>query len=105
MATHSSILPREFYGQRSLEGYSLWGHKQLDMTEQLTHTHVYIYTHIHIYKYKNVWLGGPASWTQCLSGAARRVPWSGSSASDILQLGGGHEFVSAITPGWMGLLL
>ena len=35
MATHSSILenPR---GQRSLEGYSPWGHKELDMTEQLS---------------------------------------------------------------------
>ena len=99
------FLPGEFYGQRSLEGYSLWGHKQLDTTERLTHTHVYIYTYIHSYKYKNVWLGGPASWTQCLRGATRWVPWSGRSAGDVLQLGGGHEFVSATTPGWMGLLL
>ena len=35
-ATHSSIL-REFHGQRTLEGYSPWGCKELDMTEQLTH--------------------------------------------------------------------
>ena len=28
--------PGESHGQRSLEGYSPWGHKQLDMTE---HTH------------------------------------------------------------------
>ena len=33
MATHSSILPGEFLGQRSLAGYSPWGHKQSDMTE------------------------------------------------------------------------
>ena len=26
----------EFHGQRSLPGYSLWGHKELDMTERLT---------------------------------------------------------------------
>ena len=38
MATHSSILAGEFHGQRSLVGYSLWGHKEPDMTEQLTHT-------------------------------------------------------------------
>ena len=38
MATHSSVLPGEFYGQRSLMGYSSWGRKELDMTEQLTHT-------------------------------------------------------------------
>ena len=27
MATHSSILPGEFHGQRRLAGYSPWGHK------------------------------------------------------------------------------
>ena len=36
MATHSSILPEESHGQRSLVGYSPWGHKESDMTEQLT---------------------------------------------------------------------
>ena len=29
------LLPRESYGQRSLGGYSLWGRKESDMTEQL----------------------------------------------------------------------
>ena len=33
MATHSSILPREFHGQGSLVGYSPWGRKELDKTE------------------------------------------------------------------------
>ena len=36
MATHSSFLPGKFRGQRSLVGYSPWGHKESDMTEQLT---------------------------------------------------------------------
>ena len=27
------FLPGEFHGQRSLEGYSPWGHKESDMTE------------------------------------------------------------------------
>ena len=27
------FLPREFHGQRSLAGYSPWGHKELDTTE------------------------------------------------------------------------
>ena len=27
------FLPRESYGQRSLEGYSLWGHEESDTTE------------------------------------------------------------------------
>ena len=37
MATHSSILALENpRGQRSMVGYSPWGHKELDMTERLT---------------------------------------------------------------------
>ena len=31
----SVFLPGKSHGQRSLAGYSLWGHKELDMTEQL----------------------------------------------------------------------
>ena len=30
------FLPGEFHGQRRLLGYHSWGHKELDMTEQLT---------------------------------------------------------------------
>ena len=33
------FLPGEFHGQRSLVGHSPWSHKELDMTEQLTHTY------------------------------------------------------------------
>ena len=35
MATHSSILPRESHGQRSLVGYSPWGCKESDTTEHI----------------------------------------------------------------------
>ena len=35
MATHSSTLAWKFLGQRSLVGYSPWGHKESDTTEQL----------------------------------------------------------------------
>ena len=41
MTIHSSILPGETPGQRSLAGYSSWGHKESDMTEWLTHTHTH----------------------------------------------------------------
>ena len=34
---------KESHGQRSLEGYSPWGGKELDITEQLTHTHPHIH--------------------------------------------------------------
>ena len=45
MATHSSILAwTVFQGQRSLKGYSPWGHIELDPTDFHTHTH----THTHI---------------------------------------------------------
>ena len=40
LATDSSILAWKTHGQRSLGGYSPWGRKESDMTEQLTHTHL-----------------------------------------------------------------
>ena len=39
MATPPVFLPGESHGQKSLVGYSPWGHKESDMTEQLTHTY------------------------------------------------------------------
>ena len=36
MATLSSVLPGKLHGQRNLTGYSLWGCKESDMTEQLS---------------------------------------------------------------------
>ena len=53
MTTHTSILAqlvlnivntsklKSFHVQRSLVGYSPWGHKELDMTKH-THTHTHI---------------------------------------------------------------
>ena len=42
MATHSTpvIWPGESHGQRSLVGYSPWGHKELDTTETTLHTRI-----------------------------------------------------------------
>ena len=37
LTVHSSILG-ESHGQRSLAGYSPWGRKESETTEQLTHT-------------------------------------------------------------------
>ena len=39
MATHSSILPGEFHGQRNLVGYSSWDHKESATNELLTCSH------------------------------------------------------------------
>ena len=52
MATHSSILAWRIPGQRSLAGYSPWGHKEFYTTEWLRiHTPLYTYIHIYIYIY------------------------------------------------------
>ena len=47
MATPCSFLPGKVCGQRSLVGYSLWGHKESDMTEDTNtdHTVRYFYPH------------------------------------------------------------
>ena len=36
------FLPGKSHRQRSLVGYSPWGHKGLDTTEQPTHTHIHV---------------------------------------------------------------
>ena len=41
------FLPGESHGQKSLEDYSPWGHKELDTTELLTHTQTHTHTHTH----------------------------------------------------------
>ena len=38
MAIHSSTIAWKSHGQRSLVGYSSWGHKELDTTERLHFT-------------------------------------------------------------------
>ena len=44
MATHSSILPGKSQGRRSLVGYSPWGRKESDTTEQF---HFHVHNHLH----------------------------------------------------------
>ena len=53
------FFPGEFHGQRSMVGFSPWGHEELDTSEQHTHIYTFIYnvphdressgTHIHKY--------------------------------------------------------
>ena len=40
------LLPGKSHGQRSQEGYSPWGHKEQDMTEQLTLSLVFTFNDI-----------------------------------------------------------
>ena len=52
MATHSVFLPGKSHKQRSLAGYSPWGHKESDTTGQLsTHTH---FLRVPISKYSHI---------------------------------------------------
>ena len=45
--------PGQSHGQRSLAGYSLWGHKESDTTKRLTHTHSISDTKMVWHKYRN----------------------------------------------------
>ena len=54
LPAESIFLPGKFYGQRSLMGYSPWGHKESDTTEHAhthacacTYTHTQTHTHTH----------------------------------------------------------
>ena len=47
MATHLSSLAWRIPWTEETGGYSLWGHKELDTTEQLTHTHTHTHPHTH----------------------------------------------------------
>ena len=51
MATHRTVLARITHGQRSLAGYSPWGHKESDTTEQPS-------VHTRSYKKPNASVGG-----------------------------------------------
>ena len=48
------FLPGECHRQRSLADYSPWGHKELDMTEQLTHEHTHTHTLQSIHQFQHI---------------------------------------------------
>ena len=56
MTTHAVFWPGEFHGQRSLAGYSPWGHKELVTTEVTEHACTVIHTII-------LWMA-EHSWTE-----------------------------------------
>ena len=61
------FLPGESRGQRSLAGYSPWGHKESDMTEATRHEHKWEYKKVqplwkavwHVHKRLNMELDDP----------------------------------------------
>ena len=91
MTTCSLFLPGKLHGQRSLVGYSPWGHKESDLAE---HTYQYnnllvlyvlyqyfiTYLYIHIFnKWLPWWLSGKASACHCqrhgLDPWLGMIPW------------------------------
>ena len=60
------FLPGKFHGQRSLEGYSPWGCKELDMTEWLS-THTYNNEVVISYSLKTYWYVDPGNFISVLA--------------------------------------
>ena len=50
------FLSGEFHGQRSLAGYSLWGHRELDTTELLTLSLLSFFQSYHIIQQSHSWV-------------------------------------------------
>ena len=67
------LLLGEFHRQRSLAGYSPWGHKESDMTEQLTLSVYTSYKTLIIPPKMSGWLRGKKSTCQCRRHAF--TPW------------------------------
>ena len=51
----SLFLPGECHGQRSLAGYSLWAHKELDITELLSTPMYNFQTRSEVGEYRGIW--------------------------------------------------
>ena len=51
------FLPGEFHGQRSLAGYSPWGHKEFDTTEQLNNNNKALNATPGVWKGLSDWVG------------------------------------------------
>ena len=81
------FLPGEFHGQRILADYSPWGHKESDMTEQLTHTHTHQKNEVILLYSKHLTYGTPlqysclenpmdgGAWWAAVHGVARSWTW------------------------------
>ena len=70
MATHSSILARGIPWIEESVGYSPWGRKELNMTEQLTHTETYM------------WQNRGESPHFCTKVKGREDPWEGQNIKE-----------------------
>ena len=93
MATHSSILPGKFPGQRSLVGYSLWGRKESDTTKHVSLSQNSEYNSLcYCFPwgiYSGVELLGPMSaeklmFLNCGVGEDSRVPWTARRSSQSI---------------------
>ena len=69
------FLPGEFHGQRRLAAYSPWGHKELNMTEQLT------LTHENLLQYKGAWELPTRFWPRSLT-----CIWQSKNHTQLFQI-------------------
>ena len=71
----SVFLPGDFQGQRSLVGYSQWGCKEVDITEQHAHTHTHTHTHMCLFM-PSQWLNSKEStYHEVDRGDIGPIPW------------------------------
>ena len=68
------LLPGKSYGRRSMVGYSPWGRKESDTTEQLHFTHFILYHWRRKWQPTPVFLPGGSHGQRSLAG---RGPWGG----------------------------
>ena len=85
------FLPGKFHGQKSLTGYSSWGHKESDTTDHVhTHTHTHIQT-MDYYAVLNIseLSGHEKIWRKLkctlLRSLPERIPWDMNQLHDLLK--------------------
>ena len=76
------LLPGKAHGQRTVVGYSPWGHKQSDTTERLHSIYLYMY----VYIYTHTFMGFPGysagKESTCNAGDLGSIPGSGRSPGE-----------------------
>ena len=74
MSTHSVFLPGESHGQRSLVGYSSWGHKDLNTIEQHFTLQWFV---------EHIMLGLPSVSPSCFASPSSLLPYSTQPCNPI----------------------
>ena len=80
MATHSSILTWKIpHGQRSLAGYSPWGHNELEVIKHICTGSISFLTYFQIFKDNDFWTSLVVQWLRI------RLPMQGSWVPSLVE--------------------